>query len=124
MYEKSIGGEHRIFAVTVPLAHTLALDLLNPTDRADYDKMITTGVETQPYQSAPYTMNHQIHARFPVDGYIYSDFGNLYISTSSAGAKETIPPYTQYPIPVFFWLNKTWFSSDGDTNALIRIFFS
>lgn len=121
MYERSIGTEHRIYAVTVPSSATLAINLLSPTDLADYTFMVTTGYPAQPYINR--TGNQEVSSRSPVDGYIYSDEGNLYISTSALGSSETIPQYTQYPIPVFFWLNKTWFRSDGQTPAIIRVFF-
>jgi hypothetical protein len=122
MYEKSIGSIHRIYAVTVTTTKTLAIDLLSPADKADYDRIVNVGEPTQPYVQS--TLNMMMSQRHPVDGYIYSDDGNILVSTSATGANETIPQFTQYPIPVYFWLNKTWFSTEStNVNALIRVFF-
>ena len=123
MYEKTISGEDRIYQITVPMTPTLIYDLLSPTDQADYDSILQVGIPLQPlnYPALSYDKNR---FRVPVDGYITSFNGDIYISTSSNGAQDQILKDFQYVFPVYFWPHKHWVSASSDTISIVRIFFS
>lgn len=122
MYDKSIGGEYRIYGIIIPQTPTLVIDLLTGNDLADYNHIIGTGLPIQPFVLTE--KNTEIRKRLPVDGYIYTEEGNFKVSTSQSGSTEPVAAYTQYVVPIFMWLNKTYVSSDTSLNAIIRVFFS
>ena len=123
MYEKTIGNEHRIYAITIPDTPTLVLDILSPTDLADYNSLVLEAtarfydpVDTQPLNKA--------FKRIPVDGYILSNENAWYSATSLSGAVETVPIDERFTYPVSFWLNKSYIYAPAPIAGIIRIFFS
>jgi hypothetical protein len=123
MYEKTIGNEHRIYAITIPETPTLVIDLLSAPDRADYDALVT-GEGARFYEPIEYIPNDKKFRRIPVDGYILSNANAWYVATSLAGAVEVVPIDERYTFPVSFWLNKTWISAPAPIAGTLRIFFS
>jgi hypothetical protein len=123
MYEKTIAGESRIYEITIPVTPTLVYDLLSTADKADYDSILRIGVKVQPLNYP--ALNADVNRfRVPVDGYVVSANGDIYISTSATGAKDSILKDFQYVFPVYFWPHKHWLSAATDTISLVRIFFS
>lgn len=123
MYERTIAGEDRIYQITIPITPTLVYDLLSPADQAEYNSILREGIKVQPLNYP--ALNADVNRfRVPVDGYVSSVNGNIYISTSVTGAKDTILKDFQYVFPVYFWPHKHWVSSDTDTISIVRIFFS
>jgi len=123
MYEKTIGNEHRIYAITIPDTPTMVLDLLSAPDRADYDALVTgDGARFyEPIETVPFDKKFR---RIPVDGYILSNANAWYVATSLTGADEVVPIDERYTFPVSFWLNKTWISAPAPIAGTIRVFFS
>ncbi len=123
MYEKTIAGEDRIYQITVPQTPTLVYNLLQTSDQAEYDSILRSGVKVQPLNYP--ALNADVNRyRIPVDGYVTSFNGDIFISTSESGAKDVILKDFQYVFPVYFWPHKHWLSASSETISLVRIFFS
>lgn len=123
MYEKTIAGEDRIYEITVPMTPALIYDLLSPTDKVEYDDILRKGVKVQGLNYP--ALNADVNRyRVPVDGYIASFNGDIYISTSATGAQDKIIKDFQYVFPVYFWPHKHWVSATSETVSIVRIFFS
>lgn len=123
MYEKTIGNEHRIYAITIPETPTLVLDLLSAPDRTDYNALVT-GDGARFYEPIDFVPNDKSFKRIPVDGYILSNANAWYAGTSPTGFFEVIPIDERFTVPVSFWLNKTYISAPAPIAGIIRIFFS
>jgi hypothetical protein len=123
MYEKTIAGESRIYSIGVTTTPTLIYDLLSPLDQADYDSILNHGIKVQSLNYP--ALNADVNRfRVPVDGYITSFNGDIYIATSQTGAQDVILKDFQYVFPVYFWPHKHWVSALSNTQSLVRIFFS
>lgn len=124
MYEKTIAGEHRIYPITITGTPTTVYDLLAQQYKDEYNAILTNGVPVQPLPYASFNNNRTV-ARTPVDGYIVSPNGEILVRTSLDGAPEICLTNERYTFPVYFWMHKTWVSSDsGSIDGIIRIFFS
>lgn len=123
MYEKTIAGEHRAYEVQVTSTPTTIYDLLSPTDKADYDSLLKTGVSIQPRIDLP-SKNEDVRYRVPIDGYIKPSTGNVNIRLTALGLDESVSQGNEYTCPVYFWPSKTWLSNTTPTHCIIRIFFS
>lgn len=122
MYEKTIAGEHRTYAITIPESPTDIYDLLQPADQADYDSLLSAGVPVEPIKYPSFNGDNRY--RVPIDGYIVSTAGNFNVRTAVGGVDEVVNMGFQYVVPVYFWPHKTWVSASAPTSAIIRIFFS
>ena len=119
MYERTIGGDHRIYAITLTGSLTKVVDLLNTADRAEYDKFITTKVKNTGTHG---DVQSDGYRRMPVDGYVVNPLASLIVASGAATAEETVDAGVQYTCPIAFWLDKLYVKGSG--TATVRIFFS
>lgn len=119
MYEKTIASEHKLWSIVIPTTKIAVIDLLSPSDRAEYDALILVGTPYKAY-------NNRNVQRVPIDGYVICDSSDFYVSTSidSSAAEELAPSTIPYTIPVAYWLDNTFIRAGSDVSAKLRVFFS
>lgn len=123
MYDKSVAGEHRYYAITIQVAATTVYDLLDANAKAEINSIMTTGLPVQADTTYP-SRNNNNRDRAPVDGYVLSTIGDFNAGSSATSTVEIISKNTQYVCPYYFWLTKTWLSASVPTSAIVRVFFS
>ena len=124
MYDRTIAGEHRIYEIEITTTPTLVYDLLQSSDKSNYDALLTIGTVIQPLSYAS-TNDSKVVARTPIDGYVVCSTSEIKVTSTDGSGDEVVPANERYTSPIYFWPHKTYISSDaGPVSAIVRIFFS
>lgn len=127
MYDKTVGGIHRIYSFVATGSWVKVYDALPPEAKAEIDNLVNYDGDGLPqYTPNPPLCDPVMNVRrMVVDGYLRTLTTAMQVSTKSDGSIfETVPICEIYPVPAVDWINHTYVKATSGQKVTVRIFFS